>query len=623
MAPGGGPTQAEIIEEQAAALAELRDFKARAKLRLKEAAARLREYRGRADALVGELAEAKRALEASELKLKKKEQKKEKKPAMKTSGAQTDRLAAHVGVQTEKRGISEQGCQTEGGGALRPVKFDALPFGDTTSAAIDAELAMSDSEEEEEEKTLDEIASAIDDELGVSDGEPGLDQEQEQGREVDAIGDAIDAELATSDSEDEETALTVEESGKTAEKTESSSSTTRAQLLQSIDDEIDAELASSSGEEPTSTANTGVGLDVDKEDSSSSSSDSSESSDSSDDEDDNKENGSGVATGVAGAAGLGVGSMTAGLLESKSLTRLQGAETTRLTTTQNTEHATEPKTGSLWLAAKQAISRPSEVERELTSPTEANSAAIPVSRSQDASGSSETEEITTDEAESMTEKSTTAYTSMTAAVDHDPEANSVENITNAMTIPEKSADSQCEDESYQSATPAPTSPRKRGIDDVTLESSGDTMHVKKQKVDHFVDGSDEEGVISSAGPSPDGMHPQSSVAKIAMPTNDPEEKARKKRDLYLKRAQQAFNREIGRLNGEELNEQFVARTISALVRCSSAFLVSHPEHVVRLSVVSVRITFPDSLCFDCMFSRSFARIFLRHTATTTCRLLWC
>lgn len=622
LAGGGGLSQTEIIQEQALTIAELEDKAVRAteykkitKVRLKEAAQRLREYRLRAEALMAELDEVKRAMAAAEAERKALDRRRPARAATRTVAVQTEdkrKKTADAGVQTALAGPVEaprargrdQGAQTDQEAddsdplelllgqttetiststaavadtpdLLQPVAFDSanppalpLPFTDATSAAIDAELAMSDSDDElvavpaqpitsnvasqpsdtDKVDFDDEISSAIDEELEMSSDE----EEQVPLQLNNAASAAVDAELATSDSEGEQEPSA---SAVSIIKFTAPLSDTRAHLLKSIDDEIDAELASSSDEEAeprsqhssdTRASKEATATETNRHSSSSSSDDgSSDSSDSSDDDGD-KESNADDADGMAGE----IEEALAG--ESPAASQTAGKQSNGIaeTSLQLTGSDHNNGTSALAMALRRAV---------LTDERDRPSTIVENKSSGNRPSSSKAE---ADEIEEMPQED--------------------------VTLTEPATQKDVTPDSDESAVQVASSSRKRSIDGmdrgasaITVTATAGEPVVKKQKVvDNEPVGPEslnESVHLDTATPSGHDAdkakeEPRRTGAQTSQPT--------KKRDTYLLKARQAFKREIMRVDGEELDEKYLARTFAALVRCSATFFASHPQHVV-------------------------------------------
>ncbi|RLN37762.1 hypothetical protein BBO99_00007750 [Phytophthora kernoviae] len=236
VAAAGQISQADIIERQAETIALLQhqvqkgtEYKQLTKTKLKEAAARLREYRLRVEALLKETEEARQALkqEKEQHTKTKRTAKLSRKPKGRDVAVQTDvrrtiarqtqtqlsgqmdhvktRRTVDCGVQTETEVVSrkrgrDQSDGQDGGDQLVPrlsrdsepglltvrsvekqvspvvpteawkpqvlqmegqVGFTAMPFTQETSAALDAELASSDSEGDDDQVMVDTVSELI------------------------------------------------------------------------------------------------------------------------------------------------------------------------------------------------------------------------------------------------------------------------------------------------------------------------------------------------------------------------------------------------------------------------------------------------------------------------------
>ncbi|KAJ0399858.1 hypothetical protein P43SY_000426 [Pythium insidiosum] len=241
----GGISQSAIIERQAETIARLErhvekanEYKTVTKVRLKEAAQRLREYRLRVEALQSELAATKDGAARLQRQLAAEKEKAQNarlrappppppKPPTRDAGVQTSsRPTTSTAVQTCLGAVMvAAGTQTaaEKPAALaESVGSKAPSLMDEISAEIEAALASSSDEGEEENETedkrptaaadLDAIARAIDAELELdssddddsssSNSSRAADENGGQSKPVDAISAAIDAELASSSDED-------------------------------------------------------------------------------------------------------------------------------------------------------------------------------------------------------------------------------------------------------------------------------------------------------------------------------------------------------------------------------------------------------------------------------------
>lgn len=585
---GGGVSQAQIIQRQAQTIAELReqvergnDFKRRSKTRLKEAAQRLREYRLRADGLIKELAEAKCEMEALKVGGGQGRGRGDVRTApVREVGVQTEQLTGKVDahMQTEVSGsikaVSGSGCDqgvqtdnvrvnemidfavddepklisdgvnqavTTGSNGALTASSTAVPmtavggaiasagagisFDHATSAAIDAELALSDSDDEpvaqQESASIKDksdgsailredlhaaISREIDDELNTSSD----DDDAELPAESTVVSDDIarsTQRLETVGGDQGHTQPQVDTTG-TAYKLEteardgekrptSGSAEIRAQLLRSIDDEIDAELASlPSDADQDTVADDGAKASVGFEISSSSSS-----SDSSSDENDDE---------------------MGGICD--NIEQELAADDSQVAEANGNSHSAlalvSPVRSDDQIAAK-ALATDGEV----------------------GDGAVVSNELSSALANGAIGKSLFP--------------------ARKRTIDEVAA----------------------GDDEVITAAESFDSDPKKQKLQHVAEMDDEEGAVRSSSSVIEDEVSESEPDKVNTPT-----KTEKKRELYLLKARTALKRDAQLVDGEECNEQYVARTLSILVKASAKFLVTQPKHVVRVFLVSIAAT---------------------------------
>lgn len=313
----GQLSQADIIERQAETIARLQrrekradEYKQLTKSKLKEAAARLREYRLKVEALQKEATHAREELQRAQKELK---------------GRIRSRPTRSVAVQTQSLGVDRQ-TQTLQTSVDCAVQTDedqlvqsSWPLGEEltqeTSAALDAALAFSDSDSEGEKGAppLDpHVSNEIDKELGSDDEEGDADMavvatEKKEGSRAmlslldPEVASAIDKDLeSSSDEETDKSGGERAENVQNVDAVVTSASTANLidkRVLMSIDDELDDEFAALDSDSETEPQETicPTAEAAEKQDSSSSSS-SSIDSDSSDDSSENDSDDGGVDT---------------------------------------------------------------------------------------------------------------------------------------------------------------------------------------------------------------------------------------------------------------------------------------------------------------------------------------
>ncbi|RLN89705.1 hypothetical protein BBJ28_00011883 [Nothophytophthora sp. Chile5] len=725
-------SQAEIIERQAETIARLKrqaersaQYKTLTKEKLKEAAQRLREYRLRVEALLQDVEDGKRALQALEQTQRKAEAVKSGRGRRTTADAavlatvssrevavQTVRQTAacstqtalsgavqHVvppaprvecGIQTvnrredtlgeavgkapatkkQRRSFDPEGnaaqltpqtsrgvvlsrmllSEDEEGGGLEageplqplqllgsPLKMTALPFSDATSAAIDAELELSDSEEEEESDRLADTLelSLLTPPVELSNAHVGAGKTA-SGQQIEsldaAVASEIDKELEMSSDEEEEGP---QSAGLELSKPESEAGREAAgsdRLQMSIDEEIDAELATSESEAEQERGRKEEGNTEQKAASSSSESSESSESDSSDSSDGSEDEGDDVVDEIERDL-MGESATAAENSELSAKDRVSTPVNASVRSAGDTEQREEElntRQQAMDLAKEASKCKdedeetPALPEKGLTVVRAASIAAQETAIGTSPPSRSDSKQLTgTPDSSQVEEVAVLDDGEREPAgifVDVEPSATKLptpETLGPVVVNDRVGTDLESGevDESpstgRQSPTPRPTkealAPAGFDSEDVKMaeavqaqvpasisapNAASTPVRASQDQADVPVDAEIETTPSQATSSSPkraldSTRQVEGAVADAAMPPPMKKRKTEpldpgKKRELQLGRAVAAFKRAIALSKGEESDELYVRRTFAALVKSSAKFLVSQPDHVTTL-----------------------------------------